>query len=393
MVTAAVMPMLIGAAAVGVDVGQWALAKRQLQRTADSAALAGAMAVYQNAEAKPHVDRALAENTQVPLSSTPVIENAPTVGDYKGDMTAVRVVLSTTPNLTFVSFFMSGPTTLTAQATAKVTRDPRFCMLALEKTTTPGFEFAGDANLNYGCGLMTNSRGNPAVYIGGSAAAISTPTIAAAGAVPAASNYSSTTSRYSWELPEPDPFPNLPAASSYAKNCRPATEIRNKTTLKPGCWNGLSLKADVTFTPGVYVINGNGFDIGSGAIARGEGVTFILTGPDAESIANVNISSNSTVDLRAPVNRELDGILMYQDRRAIDGRKANLVTGSASSRLEGALFFPETPLTFTGNGSMNSECLRIIARRIKLTGSSTASNKCPNDELSTLWGHMVRLID
>jgi Flp pilus assembly protein TadG len=117
MIIAAVMPMLVGAGAVGIDVAHWTLTKRHLQRAADTGALAGAHAVLMKDPAKPAVDRSLNHNDQVTIS-TLLVENAPTAGAYTGDALAVRVVVSATPQLPFVSFFMSGPTTISAEATA-----------------------------------------------------------------------------------------------------------------------------------------------------------------------------------------------------------------------------------------------------------------------------------
>ncbi|MDP8913235.1 MAG: Tad domain-containing protein, partial [Pseudomonadota bacterium] len=77
---AAAMPLMIGAGAVALDTIQLSLWKRQLQRAADSGALAGARAIAQQKPAAAAVDRDLQLNNQVPLTATRVVENAPTVG-------------------------------------------------------------------------------------------------------------------------------------------------------------------------------------------------------------------------------------------------------------------------------------------------------------------------
>ena len=62
---AAAMPLMIGAAAVGLDTIQLSLWKRQLQRMADSSALAGAHALAQSKTANTAVTRDLTFNNQV----------------------------------------------------------------------------------------------------------------------------------------------------------------------------------------------------------------------------------------------------------------------------------------------------------------------------------------
>ncbi len=105
---AAALPLLIGAGAVGLDSIQLALWKRQLQRSADSAALAGARALVQKMTADQIITAAkrdLKLNNQVPLVGTADVQPPPTAGAFAGDNRAVRVVLNSQPTLPFWSFF------------------------------------------------------------------------------------------------------------------------------------------------------------------------------------------------------------------------------------------------------------------------------------------------
>lgn len=137
-----VMPLLVGAGAVGIDVAQWTLAKRHLQRAADTAALAGAHALMQKVAISNAVDQTLVHNNQLVVNSK-VVENAPTAGSYAGDAKAVRVVLGANLQLSFISFFMSGPTTVRAEATAKSLPNPLYCMVALEDGPHVGWTSRG----------------------------------------------------------------------------------------------------------------------------------------------------------------------------------------------------------------------------------------------------------
>ena len=85
---AAAMPIIIGAAALAVDTVHISLAKRELQRAADSAAIAGVWAINHNPTstgsaratfARNGVTRDLQVNNDETLSSAAVVENAPTV--------------------------------------------------------------------------------------------------------------------------------------------------------------------------------------------------------------------------------------------------------------------------------------------------------------------------
>ena len=93
MMAAPSMPVFIGAAGLPTDTVQWTLWKRQIQRQADSAALAGAYAVAQGFSASDSATSDINRMSLVTLTQTPTIENAPTTGAYAGNNKAVRVVL------------------------------------------------------------------------------------------------------------------------------------------------------------------------------------------------------------------------------------------------------------------------------------------------------------
>src|SRR5690349_17150731 len=105
MIVAASAPLLIGASAIGLDTIQVTLAKRNLQRSADTAAMAGAFAVLQNGAAAPAVVRDLTHNNKIALAAAPTVENAPAAGAYAGNLRAVRVVLRAERPVPFISFF------------------------------------------------------------------------------------------------------------------------------------------------------------------------------------------------------------------------------------------------------------------------------------------------
>src|SRR5687768_15950056 len=100
-IVAASMPLVMGSAAITTDTIQWALWKRELQRQADSGALAGAYALAQSKTVSSSVTTDLAKNADLTLTVTPTIENAPTAGSFAGNNRAVRVVLQTSRALPF----------------------------------------------------------------------------------------------------------------------------------------------------------------------------------------------------------------------------------------------------------------------------------------------------
>src|SRR4051812_49918542 len=142
-IAAACMPLIIGAAAIGVDTVQLTLARRELQRAADASALAGAYALVQSKPAAAAVTRDLALNNKITLSTTPVVENAPTTGSYMNDMRAVRVVLTANRTTPFMGFFNRRNTIVKVEATAAWVYNGKFCMVSLENGNNTGITFSG----------------------------------------------------------------------------------------------------------------------------------------------------------------------------------------------------------------------------------------------------------
>lgn len=393
---AASMPLLIGSAALAVDTIQLSLWKRQLQRAADSASIAGAHSVTQQKNVTASVQSDLTLNNDIPLSLTPVIENAPTVGDFAGDNRAVRVVLTAQRPLPFLSFFMEQAPLIRVEATAAVVHRGEYCMVSLEDGTTAGIEFQGNTDIDLGCGMATNSRANAAVTANGSSKIKATP-VAAMGGLTPSTNFIQPTTLQPYSIKQEDPFatlanPTIPNGSCPNKDIQPQDTVN----LKPGCFKSLNIKGTVTMDPGVYYIDGGELGFGSQAHVTGEGVTFVLTSKTAatngNTVATLNMSAGAYVNLTAPESGTYEGILFYQDRRATLGGGTNKVNGNADSVLEGAFYFPRQDLTMNGTAGMDTRCLQMVARRLFFSGNSRIENECPENGAHAFEATVVRLV-
>lgn len=397
--TAISVPLLMGAGGLAMDTVQWVLWKRQLQRSADSAALAGAYARAQSKNIFTAVSRDLTGSLDVAVTGQ-TVENGPSVGTYAGDNRAVRVVLNLQRRLPFTSYFMATAPTITAEATAAVLSNGNYCVISLEDTAATGITMQGNATVNLGCGMATNSSGNPAVVAGGSSSIYATP-ISAVGNVPPSSNYADGTTLQPYSISQPDPFatlsdPVVPPGCKNKLSVQPnATKVINPAT-DGACFRGMDLKGNVTFLPGTYIIDGSSFDVGSQAVVAGAGVTFVLTSNTAASnpasIATLNINGGATLNLTSPDSGTYAKLLFYQDRRAVDSG-SNKVNGNAGSTLQGGFYFPKQAIDFTGTSGQNTKCVQIVSRRVTFIGNSQIQNECPpgpNDW--TFQGTQIRLV-
>ena len=396
-IAAVCLPLLVGAAGLAVDTTQWTYWRRQLQREADSAALAGAFAKAQSKDPVVAANSDLSRTNTILLSGPADIHSAPTTGAFIGNSQAVRVSLTTSQRLPFSGSFMLATPAISASATAAVVSNGDYCALALSPTTaSAGIKMQGSASLNFGCGLATNSQAANAVTAGGSSSITATP-VSAVGGLTASNNYVGGTQLLPYSLPQPDPFANLPTPSPSGCQSQVTVGPNTTQTLSPGCYSGMNLKGTVTLNPGTYYIDGGSFSVGSQAIVAGDGVTIILTSSSAASspslIATLNVNGGATLQLTAPTSGTYKGILFYQDRRALDSG-ADTLNGNASSKLQGALYFPSQELDFSGTSGMTTDCLQLVAYRLTFIGNTSVSNQCPAASgAASFKGVQVRLVE
>ena len=395
MLTALSMPFLIGGTGLASDTIQWTYIKRAMQRQADSGALAGAFALAQQRAVSSTVTADLARNNNVAQTVAPIIENAPTAGAFQGNARAVRVVLATDVSMPFVSIVMGGPIRISAEATSQVVAQGQYCVISLETTDRTGISMGGSTSVNLGCGMMTNSPAADAITAGGSSTVNATP-IAAVGGLPTSNNYATGTQLIPYSVPQFDPLIGLPNPLITNSSSNANVGPNQSRTLSPGVYSGMDLKGTVTLNPGVYYIDGGVFSVGAQGVVTGDGVTIILSSRTAASnpasIATVSMNGGATVKLTAPATGTYAGVIFYQDRRALDS-STNTINGNSSSKYQGTLYFPNQEVYFTGNSSMNANCLQIVARRASFSGSSTISNVCPpNSGASSFSGTRVKLV-
>jgi Flp pilus assembly protein TadG len=386
-IAAATMPLLIGSAALAIDTIQMDLWKRQMQRAADSGALAGAFAIAQSKQASPAVTRDLLLNNDVTLSGTPVVENAPTVGAYAGNVRAVRVVLSSQRTMPFMSFFTRSSSSVTVEATATAIYQGQYCMVSLESGNVTGITFSGSTSVDLGCGVVSNSRAASAVVAGGSATIRANP-VSAVGGVPSSTAYVQPTTLMPYVSAQADPYALLPRTPSPPAGLTCQNKLRVQPNDPPPtitggvngeyCFKGMDIKGTVNLPPGTYYIDGSSFDLGAQAVVNGTGVTIILTSStpgDTTTFAGIDMNGGAVINLTSPTSGTYKGVLFYGDPRTPYANTT--INGNSASLIEGGLYFPSRQLTFNGNTGLQTRCIQLVARRLVFSGNSSVQNDCP----------------
>ena len=376
---------LVGAAGIGVDTVQWYLWKRQMQQAVDTGAVAGALAMSfgqdHNAAVTSEVGRTANTTHTIELVSTP-----PTSGAWTGDAGAIEVIATTSQALAFSSVFLSTPPTIRTRAVATAVAVGNPCVRALATDGT-GIDVFGGAQVNLGCPVSSNSPGGVSVDLGGSSY-LNTDLVMSVGGIDyGTGNLPSDASLVSYGIPVEDPLAsrNLTWSTTCTLNNVNVTPSQTRTLDPCRYNNGLRIQGTVYLRPGLYVIHGGSLTINSGArisLAPGTtgGVTFILTGNSANTVATLSINGSANVDLRAPTLADdplWGGILFYQDPIASD--KNNTINGGSDINLHGAIYFPTNDLVYNGDSTQSAQCLLIVTQRVRFGGTNNIDNNCDPD--------------
>lgn len=429
MIAGAALPLLVGAAGLATDTIQWTTWKRQLQRTADSAAMAGA---YARVAGKPvgtcanwstatyadPVGFDVRNNNHIGIAgATCEVENSPASGAFTADPNAVRVTMAIQKKLGFSSLFMSAPPTIRASATATVVPAGEYCVVSLENTSATGISASGNATVDLGCGMITNSTSMTAAVATGSSEVTASP-IAAVGGIDASDNWGAGTVLQPFTVAQDDPFANVfpPVPSSCQRfssldsgnNNKPGGTVDLTSTLAPGgtyCFkeNGgsLDIKGNVVLPSGTYVLDATSLVMSNNnASLTCHECTFILTSSTAStnpsSIGRISLQGGK-LDLTSASTGTYQGLMFYQDRRAPTCGSAsctNIINGNSVSSLLGAAYFPSQQLQFNGTSGMSTNCLQLVARNVSYSGNMNISNTCPpGSGASSFRGRKVRLVE
>jgi Flp pilus assembly protein TadG len=423
------LPLLVGAAGIATDTIQWTLWKRQLQRAADSGAIAGVYTrlntdTQSAVEAAVNTDLTLNNHVGIALQSGyPQISRPADSGDKKKQVT---VVLRISKALPFSSMFMDAATNVRATATAAtVPGGAQYCVIGLDKSVAvTGVEISGSTYLDLGeCSLIANSK-NPKTAAsngtsggGGSGSTVKAASLAASGGVQFSQQWQ--VKDYDPNSPAAaDPFENVPAPTSCSRTQTISDKSKDYPITLSGdpagstiCLTGgngpqgvtikgaLTLQSDVT-----YVLNGENLTMtDSGSSLNCTGCTIAMTKfGDPANTGNIKITGGE-VNLKAPTTGTYKGIALYQDRLASDnGQKSqNHINGNSGQSITGAIYIPGRSVLYNGGGNYSGlplevgACMMLIGKRVEFGGNSKIKTlaDCTADGLpAPTAGRRVRLV-
>ena len=405
-IAGASLPLVVGSAGLASDTIQWALWKRQLQRAADSAALAGVYdRLYRNGStanvaAAINDDLTRHDHTKPALLGTPGVDH-PTGINWTNP---VRVTLNIREKLSFSSFFMPSPPIITAQATGAAVATGVYCVVSLIDTGATGIRATGNGSINLGCGMITNSTSLTAAIATGSSQVDATP-VAAVGDIQDSNNWGGA-ALLPFTVKQKDPYsevqiPTFAACkgNSNSISVNPNQTPVNRTSDLAGsvqCVSSMNVNGTLMLGSATYVIDGGNFSAGAQANISCTGCTIILTNSASgtPTIGTVDINGGAKIVMSAPSTGTFDGILFYQDRRApVSATVVNKINGNSDSVLGGAFYFPNQQIQVNGNAGLDITCGQFVSYIIEFAGNGSINNTCTGGYGNNrIMGNHVRLV-
>lgn len=401
------MVAVLGFVGLGIDAGGGYLARRSAQNAADSAAFSAAAAAQAGATNLADQARAVAGTYGFRSGFAGVqvaVNTPPASGGLAGNPKAVEVIVSTPAKRLFSTPFTKSGGVVRARAVALLGHAADACVMAFNPTAAQAVLFNGAPEVNLaGCSLYANSRSGSALLLNG-AADLSARSVELVGGYQKNGQVSidTTDGIHTGKSPIADPYADVAIPSYSGCANQPPVNSGQSVTFSPNpdgspkvfC-NGLTFNGstNITFKPGVYVIDRGTLIINGGAVVRGTGVTIVFTSSTGSGYANLIINGGADVNLSPPATGPTAGMVFFQDRRAPSG-VSDIINGGSTQVLTGAIYFPRQMVLFNGGAAVStSGCTQLLADQITFNGNANLAINCAGIGVRPAGGAAPKLVE
>ena len=379
--TALVLPALIGFGGLAADASMWMSNKSAAQGASDNAARALLTAVNSGAsfdQAKQVAfDVAKANGYNSGTGGVSVVVTHPTQSTYTVAVNQAQSLFFSGVNLT-VAPTVSGQTSV--QAATSLSGTGAACILALDPTDRATLVLSGTPQVNTNnCFVGNNSASGSVTVEDDSGTIISGHALLATVLFTTPGWYDidgaaalQATTILTAAPATPDPFARLTAPTP--GTCQ---TYGGGSTMTPGTYCGdISVNNSTTLAmaPGTYIINGGDFRLnGQAAMNATGGVTLIFVNG-----ATFHFNGGGALNLTAPTSGAFKGIAIYVDRNTTD-RDTDIINGNSNITINGAVYAPTQSISYSGT-TTNTACTQLVAYQITFVGNATFgySASCPN---------------
>jgi hypothetical protein len=412
--TALVITGMLAFTGLAFDVGYLQWSKMGAQAAADAAAMGGLRELelgHTTTIATAGLNDASLNGFTTGVANTTVtINNPPLSGSYQGNSSAVEAIVSRTVPTFFMMIVGTNSAQISARAVAQTTSSSGSiggCIFALDPTAQESFQIAGSSSTTTAGSVIVDSSNADAFEMEGSETFYlqNHSKVGVYGSSQLAgqtqlwdviSNAKTNPVALASRVADPLASVPVPSAGPVVSSHAASYDMNNKppnNTLQPGVYcGGLTVNntngVAFTMAAGTYIMAGGGLKFQSLAIINAAaGVTIYNTAANATQMwgcsgasaySPISISGQANLTMNAPVSGALTGIAFFEDRStSVTGSNPtanpNQIAGGASTTINGALYFKNTQLLFSGTNSVNGYMV-IVADMLKINGNSTFGN-------------------
>lgn len=343
--------VLLGAAGLAVDSASFYDQQSRMQSVADASALAVAKELHLYRKKPEELDqlKSVGRSRVDALLGEAGIAERPhstdiTIGMEQNQVEVVISMVSDT--LMPVEVWGENPIVVTSEAHAY--GQSRLCVLGLHPSKRDTIKTSAAQLTAPDCAVQSNSSDPSGLTVGSGGKIVSTVICTSGG-------YSGGSTSF-----EPTPTTDCPALDDPLAARQPPSfsgcDYLNrviesgKVSISPGTYCGgikIGKAAEVTAEPGIYVITGGYFKVSDSAKLMGENVSFYFH----DDLSTLEFKSNTTIDLSAPKDGPMAGILIYENRAALLGRTF-VISSQNAHRLLGTIYLPRGILKVDAKGKV-----------------------------------------
>jgi Flp pilus assembly protein TadG len=393
-ISALMMPVLIGFVGLGTDYGLWVYAHQSAQSATDSAAVSAATeGNATNLTVQARAVTALYGFVDGVNGTTVTVNQPPKSGPQTAVSNAVEVIVTQQKAPLFSAVFTSKSLTISARSVAVPTPGSG-CVIALDRTASGAITVQGSTQINLqNCNVYDNSNSASALTVGGSGS-VTALSVGVVGGISGASSINAPDGVKTGLSPAADPY----AAMSFPpfNGCDYHNlKINSTVTLSPGVFcGGISVTAGavVTLNPGIYYMDQGSLSVLGNATIQGTGVTIVFTSSTGNNWATASISSNAIINLTAPTTGPTAGIVIFGDRNMPVGTVFKM-TGGDTQSFGGAIYLPKAALIYAGGSSASNGCTQIVADTLNWWGNSKLSLNCSGYATKPIGSNTAALVE
>ena len=417
-------PVFMMALGVGIEVTSWSTTWLDAQRTADAAAVAGAMNYLQTQDPQKAATYAArvaevngAVGTASPTwdSSTQTLHDNTIIATFTNDgqnANQIAISLNKAVPLTLAEAFTgSSSVSVHAGSSAQNTANPNTtytsttsfntglgCIMVLDASSASALQMQNQGSkLDGKCEVIVNSSSATGTYLAGTNGNNGTITVNDLLSYLGGISQANVHWTQGWPISNPhkltaaeaDPYASQAAAATILKSTnagtcidiggQPLNQTSGSITLNPGhyCkgWSISGSKTVVTLNAGVYYVDSM-LNIQQGATVNALSGTTIVIG-NAYSM-NLN---NGTINIYAPTSGATMGLALTEYNDSPSGGPTQYFNNGFELQLQGAVYFPRRTLYVQNGGVITSfngtnGCAQLITRDLNIENSMSVGNNC-----------------